>query len=92
MAYFPHFRGKILFSKNLALSCTIPEGHLDHAEFQKKLKSQFQQNFQTGGIDVFIGPFWPQPGYNKGISQLRGIAEDNKNNIQYNLAYHNSLT
>ena len=58
------------------------------AEFQKKLKSQFQENFRTGRTSLFIEPFWPQPGYNKRISQLRGLAVDNKNNIQYNLAYH----
>ena len=35
---FPHFRDKILFSKNLAMSCTTPHGHLTPCWFQEKTK------------------------------------------------------
>ena len=63
-----------------------------HAEFQKKLKSQFQENFQRTDRPYLQEP----PGHsrvsNKRINQLRDIAIDNKNKIQYNSTYHNSLT
>ena len=43
---FSIFGAKILIPKNLTLSCGTPHGPLTHAEFQKKLKSQFQEIFR----------------------------------------------
>ena len=54
--------------------------------FPKKLKSQFQENRST---DRPFGDGWES---DKRISQLRGIAVDNKDNFQYNSTNRNSLT
>ena len=48
-------------------------------------------------LDRMDKPYLQDPsghsqGSNKRISQLRGIAVDNQNKTQYNLAYHTSLT
>ena len=56
-----------------------------HVEFQKKLKSQFQENVWTEGPYSYDLSGHGQESY-KRISQLSGIAGDNKNNIQYNSA------
>ena len=46
--YFLHLRGIILYSKNFALSCTTPFELLTPCWFlEKKLKSQFKENFWT---------------------------------------------
>ena len=49
LAHFPHFWGKTFFSKNLALPHTTPHGPWHHAEFQKNVMNQLQEDFQTGG-------------------------------------------
>ena len=52
---------------------------------RKKLKSQFQENFQTEGRTdlIYRQDFSGHcQGCNKRISQLRGITVDNKNKIQ----------
>ena len=59
---------------------------LNHVEFQKKLKSQSQENLWKEGK---TRPYSYDPSSHgqesyKIISQLRGIAVDNKNKIQYN--------
>ena len=56
------------------------------AKIPKKLKSQFQENRRS---DRSFGHGWES---NKRISQLRGIAVDNKDNFQYNSTNRNSLT
>ena len=56
---------------------------------RKKLKSQFEENFQTEGWTDLIHMYYPSGhghGSYKRISQLRGFAVDNKKKIQHNSA------
>ena len=94
LAYFPHFGGKTFFSKNLALSYTAPHGPLTPSWVPEKnlransMKTSEQKDRQT----LFIWPLSHGQESYKRISQLSGIAVDNKNKIQYNSAQHTSLT
>ena len=95
MAYLSHFRAKHCFQKIWLCHAQHGMGPQHHVEFQKKLKSQFQENFQTKGPTDLIHIYYPSghgQGTYKKISQLRGFAVDNKNKIQYNSAYRTSLT
>ena len=60
---------------------------------RKNLRENFKNTFgQKDRQTLFTGPLSYGLDPNKRISQLRGIAVDNKNKIQYNLAYHTLLT
>ena len=54
MAYFPHFWDQKCFFQKIQSSVKTPNGSLDTAEFQKKLKSQFKENFCTERQTLFI--------------------------------------
>ena len=57
--------------------------------FQKRLKNQFEENFQTKGRTDLIHIYHPSghgQGSYKRISQLKGFAVDGKNKIQNNSA------
>ena len=72
------------FSKNLALSCTTPHGPLTPSWVPKKTKEPIPRKLPKRRTDR---PYSYDPS-----GQLRGIAVDNKNKIQYNSAWDTSLT
>ena len=95
MAYFPHFWDQKCFFQKIQSSVKTPNGSLDTAEFQKKLKSQFKENLFRERQTLFIWPFWLWwlgQGSSEKINQLRDTAVDNKNKIQINSAYNIYLT
>ena len=83
---YTFWRQKI-FWKNLAQSFTTLHRILIPFWVPEKLKSQFQENFQTEGRTDLIHIYDPSgcgQGSYKRISQFRGITVDSKNKIQYN--------
>ena len=87
LAYFRHLGGKTLFSQNLALSFTTLHGPQTPCWVIEKTKEPIPR--KTEGLTDLIhiyDPYGHGQGSYKRISQLRGIAADNKNKIQYNSA------
>ena len=85
LGLFSHFWGKTLFSRNLPLSCTTPQGPLTPCSVPEKTKEPIPRKLQNRRTDR---PYWNEPsghgqGSNRRISQLRATAVDNKNKIKY---------
>ena len=85
LGLFSHFWGKTLFSRNLPLSCTTPQGPLTPCWVPEKTKEPIPRKLQNRRTDR---PYWNEPsghgqGSNRRISQLRATAVDNKNKIKY---------
>ena len=87
LAYFPHLGGKTLFSQNLALPCTTLHGPETPCWVIEKTKEPIPRKTEglTDLIHIYDSYGHGQGSY-KWISQLRGIAADNKNKIHYNSA------
>ena len=85
---------QFLFSKNLALSYVAPHEPLTPCCAPEKTKEPISRNLPDRRMarPYSQDPSGHRKGSNKSISQLRGIAVDNKNKIQYNSAYNTSLT
>ena len=88
LAYFCYFWGKTWFSKNLPLSYTTPHGPLTLCWVPGKTKLPIPKkllNRRTDRPYSYDPSGHGQESY-KRISQLSGIAVDNKDKIQYNSA------
>ena len=60
--YFPHFGGKNIFlKKNQLYHVQHHMDHQHHAEFQKKLMSQAQENFRMEGQEDKMTEGWAGP-------------------------------
>ena len=88
LGFFPQFGGKTWFSRNLALSYTTPPGPLTLCWVPEKTKEPIPRkllNKRTGRPNSYDPSGHGQESYNR-ISQLSGIAVDNKDKIHYNSA------